>query len=605
VNTEVPEDAPTPARPATRRRIALAVAGLLAAGIVAFLILGSGDGGDGGDNGFQVKQSLVGKGAEAGGSEEAEDYVPTGELVADSGFRPNKDGFGFENYGNEERPENLTPASVEGLFGDQVCIAGTGDACKLTPAAAEWMKNQNESMGGGHCEGFSIAALRMWHEDLDQEDYGAGTTSALEIKDNRPLQGVIAKHFVYQVLPSIVKAKVTGKPSEVLDALMDALKTGDELYTLGIYKPDLTGGHAITPYAVEDKGGGKYAILVYDNNFPGITRAVELDSNKEQWSYVGGTNPDDLGQVYRGNAKTETLELDPATPGDDLQACPFCRGQAAASGPGRGSRLPKNERYTEITLGGEPRNHPHLVFRDDDGRRTGFVNGKFIQEIPDVEVLRTYAVRNWEGAPEPKYRVPEGSEYHIDIDGTKLKKATTASLDLVGDGRVTEVRNIRLDPGQSDVATMSNGGYSFSYLPDGKSDRAPDVYAGFEYKGSAYRFYATGRGFKPGSESTLSLSVAVTAEEDRIALLETTGKASEGLGGRGFFSITLTKTDASGRTSKWEAKNFRLNIDKKEMLTFSYDDPAPQPGKSVTIERTDVDFNVLQEFKALPVGGPS
>ena len=67
--------------------------------------------------------SLLG-GAPSAGS--AQSYVPTGTIVADSGFRPGRDGFAFENYGNDAGPVNLTPANVEDLFGAQVCQTGTG-----------------------------------------------------------------------------------------------------------------------------------------------------------------------------------------------------------------------------------------------------------------------------------------------------------------------------------------------------------------------------------------------------------------------------------------------------------------------------------------------
>ncbi len=157
------------------------------------------------------------------------------------------------------------------------------------------MENQNAGMAGGHCEGFSITALRMQEQTLRPRDFGADRPIDLPIVDNVPLQSTIAENFVYQFLPSVVKGRVSGTPVHVLQTLVDALNSGDELYTLGIYKSDYSGGHAITPFAVEDRGAGKYAILVYDNNFPGALRAVQVDANTNTWSYVGGTNPKDLG----------------------------------------------------------------------------------------------------------------------------------------------------------------------------------------------------------------------------------------------------------------------------------------------------------------------
>ena len=48
----------------------------------------------------------------------------------------------------------------------------------------------------------------------------------------------------------------------------------------------------------------------------------------------------------------------------------MCEGEATeGDAETKGSVLAKEEQYTEITLGGDPRNHPHLIFTDDDGNR--------------------------------------------------------------------------------------------------------------------------------------------------------------------------------------------------------------------------------------------
>ena len=540
---------------------------------------------------FQVKSSLVTKGASAGDVADVENYVPEGELVADSGFRPETDGFAFENYGNDQEPENLGPANMEALFGDVVCLAGAGAECQLIPAAQEWMENQNEGMAGGHCQGFSVAALRMYNENLDQETYGAEVTSDLEIIDNVDLQSAIAEHFVYQFLPPVVSERVTGAPSEVLAELADALQSGEELYTLGVYKPDLSGGHAITPFAVEDKGDGEYAILVYDNNFPGTTRAVEVDTNTESWSYVSGTNPDDLGQVYEGNAETHTLELDPTLPGEELQPCPFC-GAEAAAGSSKGSVLPEADRYTEVTLGGDPRNHPHLVFTDDTGRQTGVVDGKMLQEIPDVEIVKTYATQNWEGAPEPRYRLPEGKDYTISVDGSDLTKTATTTIDLVGNGLVIEIEDLKIAPGQKDEMALP-GGYGITYQSNGKDEVAPNLFAGLVEDDAAYNFAASAVGIKSGS--TLSLLVE---QEEKVVILDSTG--SEGvLDGKGHFILQLTKADAEGTISQWQAGEVLLDGSKEEKAAFEYDE-SPKRGKPLPIIILDKDAEEQDIIEAEP-----
>src|SRR5581483_3355453 len=96
--------------------------------------------------------SLLSKGGEEASAGNVPNYQPTGQLIADNGFRPDKNGFPFENYGNDGNPKNLGPPEMQALFGDQVCSSGSGDSCQLTPPAQQWMDEQNAGMNGGHCE---------------------------------------------------------------------------------------------------------------------------------------------------------------------------------------------------------------------------------------------------------------------------------------------------------------------------------------------------------------------------------------------------------------------------------------------------------------------
>ena len=93
-------------------------------------------------------------------------YSPTGEIIVDNGFRPWVDGFGFENYGNNAGPQNLTADNMVDLFGVRVCENGDPKDCELTPTAAKWMEVKNERMAGGHCMGFSVIAEIWTFQDL-------------------------------------------------------------------------------------------------------------------------------------------------------------------------------------------------------------------------------------------------------------------------------------------------------------------------------------------------------------------------------------------------------------------------------------------------------
>ena len=569
-----------------------------------------GDDDDGGDSNrataydpdfkFQVKEGIVPKAESTGADAGLQDYVPEGEIVADSGFRPEIDGFAFENYGNDVGPENMDASNMEALFGEAACLEGSGDDCVLTPAAQAWMDNQNEGMAGGHCQGFSVAALRMYGDQIDQEDFGGELTAELEIVGNTELQSSIAEHFTYQFLPPVVNERVKGTPSEVLEVLIDALESGDELYTLGIYKSDFTGGHAITPFAVEDKGDGQFAILVYDNNFPGQVRAVEVDTNAEEWRYIGGPNPQDANSLYEGNAESQTLELDPTNPGTEVQPCVFCADDALAEGESKGSTLlPESEQYSEITLSGDPRNHPHLVFSDDEGRRTGIVNGKFLQEIPDVEVVKTYAIENWKGAPEPRYRLPQGKNYTITVDGSDLTKPTETSIDLIGNGLVIEIDEIKMEPGQQDNMALP-GGYGITYQTNAKDEIAPNMFAGLVEGDVYYNFAISAVGVKPGS--TLSLLVE---QKDKVMILDSTGaESSDQLGGeKAFYIAQLTRGTADGEIAIWQNNQVRLDGTQEEKAGFEYAKDY-KPGKAIPLVLLDKNAEPTDVIKLKPQDVP-
>jgi hypothetical protein len=326
----------------------------------------------------------------------APSYRPTGRILANSGFRPQVNGFSFENSGNDAGPVNLTPQNVEDLFGPQVCAAGEGASCTLIPPARHWMQQVNASMADGHCMGFSVTALRFFSRNLAVDSYGASRAISLPVQGNDALQSLIAEGFAYQDLPSVIDHAIVGTPVQVLGALIHALRAGRELYTLAIIRPDGSGGHAITPFAVEDRGDGRIEILAYDNNFPGIVRALDVNTRLDTWHYVGGINPADTSEVYSGDAQTRTIALLPTTPGERQQPRPFC---SSGKLPGKPSVL-DNLRYIVYHL---PLGHP------------------------DIKVL---------------------------IDSSGITRPATTQLQVNGAGLVFYVQDIRMAPGQQDAMAL-------------------------------------------------------------------------------------------------------------------------------------------------------
>ena len=319
-------------------------------------------------------------------------YTPSGTIVAESGFRPDTNGYSFPNYGNEDNPQNLDVAGMQKLFGGAVCVGGAGGGdCTLTPAARAWKEAQNKGMGGGHCEGFAISSSLFYAglgEPPTPSPFGADTVPALSLAGNTGLQAQIAYTFVFQSLHSVSTTKVNGSPTEVLAALSAALPSKEPL-VLGVYKRGFKGGHAITPLAIEDRGEGKFAVLVYDNNFPNTIREVDIDQSTDTWNYTASTNPSESASAYEGDASSKTLEVEYAKNGLGVQPCPFCAGGSSKVAP---KGLAAEAQKAQLLWEGDPRDgqHSEVTIVDGDGNVAGSTgsgeDSELTSEIPGVEV---------------------------------------------------------------------------------------------------------------------------------------------------------------------------------------------------------------------------
>jgi hypothetical protein len=444
--------------------------------------------------------------------------------VADMGFRPNPNGFSFENYGNDAGYQNLTSVEMQRLFGRIVCAdsagtptvndpapssqsatgrstssaggsstspSGSGTSsgsssgssstgtpgfagaaepspCNLTPPAQQWMDTQNNGMNGGHCQGFAVLAERLFKNQFPP--FGTGTTYSLQAQGNTALQHAIAYAFVSQFLDSVVNARIKGTPNDILNTLKTGLTpNNNETYTLGIYKPDGSGGHAITPFAVEDLGGGKFAVDVYDNNYPGDTRQVMFDTNANTWSYNAAINPSVAPELYSGSADNPQIELDPTTPGEGVQPCPFCGGANAARDAAA--------RLDTVQLQGNLHYHAHLLITDGAGQLVGVLNGAIVNTFRGAQVQPTLQ-SDYSETQEPAYLIPSRN-VTITVDGSHLQHSDTEALSDVGPGQDLAVQNLKIGAGQKDVVKLSNGLEHLALtLAKGKSSGSPVIHIG-------------------------------------------------------------------------------------------------------------------------------
>ncbi len=419
--------------------------------------------------------------------------------AADSGFRPTVNGFSFENYGNDAVSANLTPAEVQRMFGDQVCANLNGGTCALTPPAKQWMEQINSYMDGGHCEGMAALSLLMYSGEVSPQTFGGEVAYDLGL-DNEDLQREIAYWWTTQSVFPAASFRINESPNAVVDQLISTYSdpASTDTWTIGIYQWDMSGGHAITPFAVEDQGGGIVHILVYDNNFPGETRSVIVDRNQNTWQYQASTNPNEPSELYEGDANSQTLEIIPTSNRLGVQNCEFC-----STSTGGGGLAMQAQGYNQIWLEGSA----DLLLTDGEGNRTGFVNGEFINEIPGAktEEYKFLGIDVWDVDKEPVYLIPLGLPFSILVDASRVTEGVTSTVSMIGPGYTLVVEDLYLDPGTTDVIGVSPDGRQLTYSTE--YNDAPDMIFGIERPEADYEFIVAALDIESGAEFLINLDV--------------------------------------------------------------------------------------------------
>jgi len=301
-----------------------------------------------------------------------------GAEINDSGFRPNVDGFSFQNYGDDPVTVDLTAAEMQRMFGDRVCASTAGGKCTLTYPAERWMNQAVSAMKFGHCEGIAVLSSLMYYNKTSPSLFGGNSAIDLALQDVL-LQREIGYWWTTQVTSPGGSKKVLESPQAVLDTLAEAFGNGSgagEWWVMGIYLPDGSGGHAITPYAVEDRGNGTAHILVYDNNWPKDSRFIEVDTLNNSWRYLASASPDEPNSLYSGNASTKNLEIVSLSSRLGQQQCDFCKDED----PAASNASLKN---IQIWQSGKA----SALVTDESGRRVGLLDsGQMVNEIPGAEI---------------------------------------------------------------------------------------------------------------------------------------------------------------------------------------------------------------------------
>ena len=282
---------------------------------------------------------------------------------------------------------------------------------------------------------------------------------------NELLQREIGYWWVTQVTNPGGSNKVYESPNSVLDALVKAFGEGQsatEWWVMGIYQPDGTGGHAITPFAVEDMGNGTSRIQVYDNNWPKESRFVDVDRSSNSWRYVASINPNEPSEVYTGNASTQSLEIVSVSSRLGLQECDFCDEDNSSSL--NNSKGALNGKHIQIWQDGKA----STLVADEQGRRSGVLeSGKFVNEIPDAEIRNLRFGFGDDHPPVIFVPMQSGSAPHINatISGMNNSEKNEVDIAIIAPGLAVASSIPDLGQGQQQSIDLmpAGDGYDVSF----------------------------------------------------------------------------------------------------------------------------------------------
>lgn len=384
-----------------------------------------------------------------------------GKVLADSGFRPKPHGFGFANWGGDEYPHSdLTPNDAVDLFGERVCARWDGDTCVPTPAAKAWIKEMNEMMKGGHCEGMAAMSAAFHIKQEQPVDYGAKQAFELSPKD-RELMTTISTYFATQAIEPVQSKTAETKQlplQKIVDSIISTLSAGKDYPTLGIYGPD--GGHAITPYMVTQLTDGVYRIYVYDNNYAGAEKFVEVDTKKGSWMYAGAAlNPKEDPAPWQGGQGSMDITL--LSSRYEPLACPFCGSRTPPRAPATPPRAPHHPRKPSISSDSYSIITPNRCSQIQATRKkdkkqlssgkTGVKN--------DIAGASMTTLRGSRGC---YVRLPADEQYDVQLanDGRPSVTALT-NLFIFALGEAYGVSNIALSDTKPQVFNIGTSGFSY------------------------------------------------------------------------------------------------------------------------------------------------
>ena len=308
----------------------------------------------------------------------------------------------------------------------------TAKNCVLTAQAAYMQRSIDDMTRGGHCFGMATLAQRMYM-GLESPATFKGGQHAVGIDFAAPVQEEITRWWATQIFADGPSPQT---PNQLLQTLIADFRAGKTSNVLALFFPykGKTAGHAITPYAVYDRGGGLFDIAVYDNNYPSRPRAVHVNTNTNTMEYLVGIRPKAGTIMANGSATNVAFFLQPISEVAGKLPCTFCTDAQALTL--QFSAVPSSD-DVKITI------------TKPDG--SALPAGDLVQSKPIMSVSH----EGW--YTPPSVTVKKGVPFMVTIENTGASGAINSAFSAHSAVVSWGVDSVRLSPGQRDAAMYHPG----------------------------------------------------------------------------------------------------------------------------------------------------
>lgn len=494
--------------------------------------------------------------------------------LIDTGFRPVLNGYAFCNgpsdrkcnmqwnpYPTPPADKDFTIDDLRRMVGDAyVCESSANGECHPYSYVETWLIWANKKANGGHCYGMDATAQLFYlggEALVSPLNPGAKTTIDLSLQDARR---EISYQFFYQFFNPIWSEETNEKlqkkdASEIIASLNQLLLVEKPEPVMLVLMID-SGGHSLTPFAVEKHSEDEVWVHVYDSNCGGphnelcdakTERVLKVNLKERSWNYYMSPDLGTWGSTVSKDPKQHLFYL-------GLVPYALHKGQLQ---PRWGDQY-----NSDFMLVGDA----HLLISDAQGNMVGYKDGQYVNTIPGAAI---HPNMDSSGATGPDYSLPQPGAYTIQLTGNSPDGTGNASVAQFGAGYAATVEDIPVTPRTKDMLMIAPDGTKIIYRSS--EEKTATIAMALDGPESSHQFKVSGIPLSATGLVSMQANLAggqiiLSNEQDAGGTyqLQITANTPEGKQTVTYPDITLSaRSTHAFDFANWKpASNLKLSVDK-------------------------------------------